>query len=289
MHVLAGPYELFRFRNTRGQLARRGRDLHFARYHVERADERKEFVAAVKYLFERVPLEVDLSALLRRWRWFAEGSVGCIGNLKTWLVDAVAATLAEGGTRLTEAMLTRTMPHPAKRVSLELDAREGEHQVETVTLDSVKQLQVLLGKPRKAGNGKAPSQIEQMPGRQHHAQTEQAAGSVPASTSLPQVSPKLSKPRVGQRAIARDPIGETVASSVRKVTGCSFTEVIEVTLAQMEEAQVSRFECPTCKAVRDIQPKGDRVKFPSHPKRTSTTPNHGKRWVRRGNMWKLAD
>jgi hypothetical protein len=29
-YVLAGPYELFRFRNTRGQLARRGRDLHFA-------------------------------------------------------------------------------------------------------------------------------------------------------------------------------------------------------------------------------------------------------------------
>ena len=81
LHVLAGPYELFRFRNTRGQLARRGRDLHFARYHVERADERKEFVAAVKYLLERVPLEVDLDALLSRWRWFAEGSVGCIGNL----------------------------------------------------------------------------------------------------------------------------------------------------------------------------------------------------------------
>jgi hypothetical protein len=34
--------------------------------------------------------------------------------------------------------------------------------------------------------------------------------------------------------------------------------------------------------------KGDRVKFPSHPKRT-TTPNHGKRWVRRGNIWELAD
>jgi len=116
MHVLAGPYEFFRFRNTRGQLARRGRDLHFTRYHVERTDERKEFVAAVKYLLERVPLEVDLDALLRRWRWWASGSVGCIGNLKTWLVDAVAATLAEGGTRLTEAILTRTMLHPAKRV-----------------------------------------------------------------------------------------------------------------------------------------------------------------------------
>src|SRR6266699_1874678 len=215
LHVLAGPYELFRFRNTRGQLARRGRDLLFARYHVERAEERKEFVAAVKYLLERVPLDVDLNALLRRWRWFAEGSVGCIGNLKTWLVDAAAATLAQGGTRLTEAMLTRTMPHPAKRVSLELDAREGEHQVETITIDSVKQLQVLLGKPGKAGNGKAPSQME--------------------------------------------------------------TDV------------VFHIECPACLAVREIRPKGDSVMFSWHIKRVTTTPQYGKRWVRRGNIWELAD
>jgi len=288
-YVLAGPYELFTFRNTRGQLARRGRDLHFARYHVERAEERKEFVAAVKYLLERVPLTCDLNALLKRWRWFAEGSVGCVGNLKTWLVDAVAATLAQGGTSLTEAMLARTMLHPAKRVSLELDAREGEHQVETHTIDSVKQLQVLLGKPGEAGNGRAPSQVEKMPGLQHRAQTEQAAGSVPASTSLPQVAPKPTKARVGQRGPGRDPVGETSDPSVRTAIGCAFTEIIEVTQSQMEEAEVSHFECPTCLAVRDIHPKGEIVKFPWHPKRVTSTPNHGLRWVKRESGWSLSE
>ncbi len=289
LHVLAGPYELFRFRNTRGQLARRGRDLHFARYHVERAEERKEFVAAVKYLLERVPLSCDLNVLLKRWRWFAEGSVGCIGNLKTWLVDAVAATLVEGGTSLTEAMLARTMPHPAKRVSLELDAREGEHQVETHTIDSVKQLQVLLGKPGKAGNGKAPSPVGKVPGLPHRTQTAQAAESVPASKPLPQVAPKPTKARVGQRGLGRDPVGVTSAPSVRTAIGCAFTEVIGVTISQMEEAKVSHFECPTCFAVRDIQPKGDRVKFPWHPKRTTNTPNHGLRWVKGESAWRLSD
>src|SRR5258708_16045337 len=68
LHVLAGPYALFGFRNTRGQLARRGRDIHFARYHVENKDERTAVVAALKYLLERVPLEVDLGALLVRCR-----------------------------------------------------------------------------------------------------------------------------------------------------------------------------------------------------------------------------
>lgn len=261
LHVLAGPYELFRFRNTRGQLARRGRDLHFARYHVERADERKEFVAAVKYLLERVPLEVDLNALLRRWRWFAEGSVGCVGNLKTWLIDAVTATLAQGGTRLTEAMLTRTMPHAAKRVSLELDAREGEHQVETITSESVKQLQVLLGKPGKAGNGKAPSSVGKVPGSPRVAHIDQAAASVLASKPLPQVSPKPTKARVGQRGPRRDPVGETSARQPRRASGCAFSGKIDLLARQMEAASVFHVECPQCLAVREIHPKGDSVMF----------------------------
>lgn len=105
---------------------------------------------------------------------------------------------------------------------------------------------------------------------------------------MPQVAPKPTKPRVGQRVPERDPVGETAASSVRKVIGCSFTEVMEVTLAQIGEAGVSRFECPTCLAVRDIKPKGDHVKFPSHPKRMTTTPNQGSRWVKKESAWRLS-
>src|SRR5262249_46526665 len=98
------PMNCSRFAIPGGQLARRGRDWHLARSHLERAEERKEFVTAVKCLLERVLLSCGLDALLRRWRWWASGSVGCIRNQKTWLIDAVAATLARGGTRLTEAM-----------------------------------------------------------------------------------------------------------------------------------------------------------------------------------------
>src|SRR5712692_5577302 len=152
LHVLAGPYALFGFRNTSGQLARRGRDVHFARYHVDDKEERKKFVAALKYLLERIPLTCDLDALLSRWRWFAENCVGCIGVLKDWLVDAVKATLAQGGTSLTEDILTRTMPHPAKRLSLEREARVGEHKVAIHNRESAKQFQALLKQPTKAEN-----------------------------------------------------------------------------------------------------------------------------------------
>jgi hypothetical protein len=98
LHVLAGPYAWFPFRNTRGPLVHRGRDLHCPRDHVEEQEARQACVAAVTYRLDRMPLTGDLEALLKRWRWCAEGRVGCIGMVKTWLVDAVAATLAQGGT-----------------------------------------------------------------------------------------------------------------------------------------------------------------------------------------------
>src|SRR6266571_614275 len=255
LHVLAGPYALFGFRNTSGQLARRGRDIHFARYHVENKDERTDFVAALKYL----------------------------------LVDAIAATLVQKGTSLTEAILTRTMPHPARRLSLEMEARAGEYKVALHDSESAKQFQALLKKPTKTTNGKTAPTPGSMPGSPTALQADERASSVSASFPMPQVSPKPTSPRVGQRAIARDPVGETTVSPMRKAIGCSFTEVILVSLAQVEEAGVSHFECPTCLAVRDIPPKGGRVKFPWHPKRTTTTPNQGRRWVKREIAWGLSE
>ncbi|HEU5379075.1 MAG TPA: hypothetical protein VFV38_26930 [Ktedonobacteraceae bacterium] len=60
--------------------------------------------------------------------------------------------------------------------------------------------------------------------------------------------------------------------------------------AQIKEADVSHFECPMCLAIRDITPKGGRVKFPWHPKRTTTTPNQGWRLVKKALMtWELAN
>lgn len=285
LHVLAGPYALFGFRNTSGQLARRGRDIHFARYHMANKEERTAFVAALKYLLERVPLTCDLNGLLSRWRGFAEGSVGCIGILKDWLVDAVAATLVQKGTSLTEEILTRTMPHPARRLSLEMEARAGEHRVALHDSESAKQFQALVKKTVKAANGKA----EPKTGVPEAFQPTEIAQSASATLPMPQVSPKPTQPRVGQRAPERDSVGEIAAPSARKGIGCSFTEVIGVSLAQVKETGVSHFECPTCLAVRDIKPKGDHVKFPSHPKRTTNTPNLGLRWVKRESTWRLSD
>jgi hypothetical protein len=58
----------------------------------------------------------------------------------------------------------------------------------------------------------------------------------------------------------------------------------------MEEATLFCFECPICLAVRDIHPKeGAIVKFRRHPRRTTSTPNRGRRWVKREGAWTPSD
>jgi hypothetical protein len=41
--------------------------------------------------------------------------------------------------------------------------------------------------------------------------------------------------------------------------------------------------------MRDIQPKGDSMKFPWHQKRVNSTPKHGMRWVKRESFWQLSE
>src|SRR5260370_2272832 len=196
LHALAGPYVLFGYRNSSGQLARRGRDIYFARYHVENKTERTAFVAALKYLPERVPRSVAVPALLSRWRWFAEGCVGCIGVLKDWLVDAGAATLVQKGTSLTEDILARTMPHPARRLRLEMEARAGEHKVALHDSEGARQFQARLKKPAKAANRKTEPTPGSVPVVAYTGQVDEIAESASATLTMSQVSPKHTQPRV---------------------------------------------------------------------------------------------
>lgn len=142
--------------------------------------------------------------------------------------------------------------------------------------ESAKQFQALWKKPAKAANGKANPTPGNVSGESPVSQTDETAEIASAIPPTPQVFPKPTSPRVGQRAPERDPVGETHKVSVRETVRCSFTEMIAVTHSQMEETSVSRFECPRCLAVRDIKSKGDRLKFLSHPKHLTTTPNQGR-------------
>lgn len=206
--------------------------------------------------------------------------------LKDWLVNAVTATLAQGGTSLTEEMLTRTMPHPAKRVSLEMEARAGEHQVALHNSESAKQFQALLKQPAKATNGKAEptsgSVAAPPPSVLHKPEATLGTSHVP----MPQIALHPPYPRVGQRAPRRDPVGDLKPEEPS--ARCSFVGPLDLAPVRLVETGVTKVECPTCGALRTLHPQGGTLLFPSHPKRLRRPPSVEVRWITQGSGWDLS-
>ena len=275
LHVLVGTYDLYDFRNLNGQAARRGRDIHFPRYHLETKAERQEFVGALRYLLEHVPLTCDIDDLLSHWRWFAEWSVGCIGILRDWVVDTVAALLTEGGTTLTIEALKGYALQPGQRVRLEMEARSGEHKVETGNAHSHQQLQELLRKPTR------------LPQISSEVGASSASPAAQLSTPKPDVQPKkTARGRVAERAPHRDPVGEV--SSEEHLIKCSFSGGTGLAADRMAQTGVAKVGCPACGAMRTLHPHGDIVTFPPHQRRLTAPPPGEVRWIRSGDVWQLS-
>ncbi len=266
MYVLVGPYDLLDFRSLSGQTGRRGRDLHFPRYHVEQEKERDAFVGALRDLLELLPLSCDIDTLLlEHWQWFADATLGCVGILSDWLTDTTAAILAKGGTVLSRDELSKHMLPEATRMSLELEARTGERKLTDGPAKSMQDLQALLV---KAG-------------------ADRDAEDVQTSRPLPEVPvevPSRSTSFRVERAPTRDPTGEVVDIQESK---CSFAGPLDLG-EQMRASGIFRVECPECLRMRTLTPQGATVHFPTHNKRKTSRPHHEKRWIKHEAVWKLA-
>src|SRR5260370_9332942 len=97
---------------------------------MENESECQEFRNAFSSLLKQIPLEVDHDGLLQRWWSFFEGSLGCIGSLKQWLVRALYRALREESAELTRAHLEQAVLPDAKWERMRADARSGEAEFE---------------------------------------------------------------------------------------------------------------------------------------------------------------
>ncbi len=107
-------------------MARRGSEFHFARYHMEDENDCQAFRNAFSSLLKQIPLQVDHDTLIQRWWYFFEGSIGCIGILKQWLVRSLYRALREESPELTRAHLEQSVLPDAKWERMRADARSGE-------------------------------------------------------------------------------------------------------------------------------------------------------------------
>lgn len=121
--VLAGPYELLDFRDASAQLGRRSRLVHIAPYGRTVQRERTAFAKLVRDMFGTTRLDlrtdVDWPAILHA------GSLGCVGILRDWLVDAEHAFHARNGAVTFEECIAEFRRSPGQLREIDAELREG--------------------------------------------------------------------------------------------------------------------------------------------------------------------
>jgi hypothetical protein len=256
LHVLVGNFDLYECCHLNGQVARRMRDQHFPRYHLDTQKECEEFVGALKSLLESVPLAVDVPALLTHWRWFGEWSVGCVGILGDWIVETVDALWGEGKTTLTIDALTRHALQPDQRARLEMEARTGENRVMRAKAKSEQELQQLLGPPA----------LDPQPNPPH-----------PSAPPTQGADQERKGNRI-ERAPQRDPVGEnTNALPPGKCPGSGY--VLDLDMRRFTQSAVVHVQCPQCGSVRKGVLKKDHIACSPHDKLRGRSTHTGPFWA----------
>jgi len=269
-YVLIGTYDLLPFCNLDGQMARRGSEFHFAPYHMEDETDCQAFRNAFSSLLKQIPLRVDHDGLLQRWWYFFEGSLGCIGILKQWLVRALYRALREASAELTRAHLEKSVLPDAKWERMRADARSGEAEFQYADrqngyLSNLASMPTFVPKPPALA---------------------------PASPSTPSpkdvtVDQKARKPRrrVGEPSPRRDQVGTAQAEG--EATHCSFSGPIQLEVGRLLETTVEVVQCPTCGSVSKAKIKGQSVVIAPHPPRKLRAVRNVTRWMKQGTAWVL--
>jgi len=184
VHVLAGTYELLILRQLSGQLSRRTRQIHLARYHAESAKDMRDFKNVLWNFQIRMPLKSEPD-LISHWEFCYERSLGCIGLLKDWLTRVLALGLSEKRPNVTIKHLERQALPISDCQKIATEILEGEASLAD-SESTRKRLRTLLSLEEV----KAPREAA-------------TAGGQPAVPSKRGRSPQF----VGERNPKRDPVG----------------------------------------------------------------------------------
>lgn len=189
LHVLIGTYDLLRLSNLSAQLSRRSREIHFPRYHLDRAPEQAAFQKLLRTLQKHLPLpeEPDLEG---QADYFYERCLGCTGLLKTWLNRALAASLEGEHATLTPAAIEQQAEVPRRLLPMLQTIDEGERALREEAGQRA-ELRTLLGL--------APLPASPLP------------PALPSPASPPAPRPPAAR-RISERKPQRDPVGDAPSS-----------------------------------------------------------------------------
>ncbi|EFH81230.1 hypothetical protein [Ktedonobacter racemifer] len=193
-----------------------------------------------------------------------EGSIGCIGILKQWLVRALYRALREESPELTRAHLEKSVLPDAKWERMRADARSGEAEFQYADGQN-SYLANLASMPTFA-----PPQPDPTPS---------SPSTPPPEDGTADQKTCKSKGRVGEPSPRRDQVG--TAQQEGEATHCSFSGPIKLEAARWLESTVQEVQCSTCGSVSKAKLKGQSVVIVPHPPRKSRPVRNVTRWADR--------
>jgi hypothetical protein len=166
VHVLCGTYELLRVRNLSGQLSRRSIDIHFSRYDVAKASDRRTFAKILQTFGEQMPLR-ETPDLVKVWEYLYERSIGCVGILKDWLVKGLSTAIRQSAPTLTLKHMEKHALSVSQCDRLIEEAARGEAQFRE-DADALCRLRLRLGFPEPTRSKASPAKTAPDRPRQQH-------------------------------------------------------------------------------------------------------------------------
>jgi AAA domain len=199
LFVLAGPYQLLKFRRVSSQAARRSTLVHFPRYQLNNPEDCTAFQGALLALLKRACLAVsgreakaaELQPLIDHWPLFYRGCLGCVGVLNDWLVRTVSAALRKGDAKLTLERVREQELAESSLADMAADIVAGEQQV------------VLTGGDRSQLNSLLQMEGETTP-----------APTIPVEEGKVRTKQTSARPRT--RKPKRDSLGEAAPESLQQ-------------------------------------------------------------------------
>jgi hypothetical protein len=165
--------------------------------------------------------------------------------------------------------------------ALEWSYEASETNVRPETLEKAAQLLVLRRDTLRIIDGAGPS-VEALPSES--TEQEQASGTEAEQISSPNAQPE--KPtsvlteQVDQARSRKNAVSQPTTS-----TKCTFSGGVPIDLKRFLESGVALVECPGCACMRTLEPRGGVLRFKSHNKRKTNTPNTGQRWAKGETDW----
>jgi len=219
----------------------------FCRITGHTSEEVRDILATLETVFQQLFPQLNL----HQWA----------GTIYTWLTHPVLDPTHSGCVTMDNLMKLVT-------TALEWTYEAGETNVRAERLKSAAELLVLRHDTLKLIDGDGSDALVE--GRDG-AKPQVANGKEPKLQTV-------------QESKQQNPTGtgETVEEQGQTSTSpkCTFSGVVPIDLKRFEGSGVALVECPKCGRTWTLSPRGGVLRFKSHDKRKTDTPNTGRRWAR---------